>query len=57
MLIHYVAKSANSKTGPIPVTYSERGTCPPSCGQWDSCYAEAGFHTRMTWNKVSIIIS
>jgi hypothetical protein len=54
MLIHYVAKSANSKTGPIPVTYSERGTCPPSCGQWDSCYAEAGFHTRMTWNKVSI---
>jgi len=54
MKIHFVAKSSNVKTGPIPVTYSERDTCPPSCGQRDSCYAEAGFHTRMVWDKVSI---
>jgi len=52
MRVHFVAKSANVKTGPIPVTYSERDTCPPSCGQRDSCYADAGFHTRMTWDKV-----
>jgi len=52
MKVHFVAKSANVKTGPIPVTYSERDTCPPSCGQRDSCYADAGFHTRMTWDKV-----
>lgn len=52
MRIHYVKKSANSKTGPIPVTYSERGTCPDSCPhKGDDCYAE-DYYTRMTWDKV-----
>ena len=47
-----VKQSSNQKTGPIPVTYSERGTCPPSCPHYlDDCYAE-GFHTRMTWDKI-----
>lgn len=47
-----VKQSANLKTGLIPVTYSQRDTCPPSCPHYlDNCYAE-GFHTRMTWDKI-----
>lgn len=47
-----VKQSKNMKTGPIPVTYSQRDTCPPSCPHYlDDCYAE-GFHTRMTWDKI-----
>lgn len=47
-----VKQSSNMKTGPIPVTYSQRDTCPPSCPHYlDDCYAE-GFHTRMTWDKI-----
>lgn len=44
--------SSNRKTGPIPTTYTERASCPPSCPQYrGACYAE-GFHTRMVWNRV-----
>lgn len=47
-----VKQSSNRKTGPIPVTYSQRDTCPPSCPHYlDDCYAE-GFNTRMTWDKI-----
>lgn len=47
-----IAKSANRKTGPIPVTYGERKSCPPSCPHYeDDCYGE-DFHTRMAWDKV-----
>ena len=52
--IHFVAQSGNSKTGPIPVTYSDRDTCPTSCPHYrTSCYADAGFHTRMVWDRVT----
>jgi hypothetical protein len=52
MKIHFVRQSSNRKTGAIPVTYSERGTCPPSCPHYRSdCYAE-DYYTRMSWNKV-----
>lgn len=52
MKYHFVKKSANSKTGPIPVTYSERQTCPSSCPHYRAdCYAEDYF-TSMAWNKV-----
>ena len=52
MQIHFVKESSNSKTGPIPVTYSERGTCPPSCPHYRAdCYAE-DYYTSMVWNKV-----
>ena len=52
MKYHYIKKSANSKTGPIPVTYSQRETCPPSCPHYRAdCYAE-DFYTSMAWNKV-----
>lgn len=50
---HFVKQSANTKTGPIPVTYSQRETCPPSCPHYRAdCYAE-DYYTRMTWDKVA----
>jgi hypothetical protein len=53
MLYHYIERSSNRKTGPIPVVYSERGTCPPSCPHYRSdCYAE-DFYTRLAWDKVA----
>lgn len=49
---HFIRTSSNSKTGPIPVTYSERETCPPSCPHYRAdCYAE-DFYTRLAWDKV-----
>lgn len=50
---HYIPRSDNRKTGPIPTVYSERSTCPPSCVHYRAdCYAE-DFFTRMTWDKVA----
>jgi hypothetical protein len=49
----FVKKSANQKTGPIPVTYSGRDTCPQSCPHYrGDCYAE-GYYTALAWNRVS----
>jgi hypothetical protein len=51
MNVLFVKKSANAKTGPIPVTYSDEKTCPQSCPHYrTSCYAE-GYHTRLAWNR------
>lgn len=47
----FVSQSSNSKTGPMPVTYSARSTCPASCPHYRStCYAE-GYHTALAWNR------
>jgi hypothetical protein len=47
-----IKKSANRKTGAIPVTYGSRKSCPPSCPHYeDDCYGE-DFHTRLAWNRV-----
>jgi len=52
MKIHFIRESSNRKTGPIPVTYSERDTCPASCPHYRAdCYAE-DYYTAMNWNKV-----
>lgn len=52
MKIHFIRESSNRKTGPIPVTYSERDTCPESCPHYRAdCYAE-DYYTAMNWNKV-----
>lgn len=52
MNYHFIKQSGNSKTGPIPVTYSQRETCPPSCPHYRAdCYAE-DFYTRLAWDKV-----
>lgn len=55
MHVALTAKSSNVKIGAIPCTTSSRKTCPPACPlQGDGgCYAEAGFHTRMHWDKVT----
>jgi hypothetical protein len=53
MKYHFIPQSSNRKTGAIPVTYSERETCPPSCPHYRAdCYAE-DFYTRMAWDKVT----
>ena len=53
MKYHFIQSSKNSKTGPIPQTYTSRESCPPSCPQYrSSCYAE-DYYTAMNWNKVN----
>lgn len=58
--VHLTAKSANAKTGPIPVSTTEEDTCPPSCPlnlpregeKRGPCYAKGG-HQAIHWRKVS----
>ncbi len=50
---HLSMKSRNEKTGPIPVSTSEKKTCPDTCPlKGGPCYAESG-PLRMFWDKVS----
>lgn len=52
MRYHFIPESSNRKTGAIPVTYTERASCPPSCPHYRAdCYAE-DFYTRLSWDKV-----
>ena len=53
--VQFVLKSANAKIGTIPCTTSARSTCPAACplSGKNGCYAEAGYYTRMNWDKVS----
>src|SRR5210317_506723 len=52
--VQFVAKSSNAKTGPIPVTTSDRNTCPDSCPlKGAGCYASSGYYTRLNWDKVT----
>ena len=45
--------SSNSKTGRIAVSTTARPSCPPTCPMRAACYADAGYYTRMHWDKVS----
>ncbi len=48
----FVAKTGNSKTGEIAVTYNESSTCPDSCSfKRGGCYAKGG-PTAMAWRRV-----
>ena len=52
--VQFIAKSSNSKTGAIPVTNSDRHTCPDSCKlKNNGCYASSGYYTRLNWDKVT----
>lgn len=52
--IAFTKRSSNAKVGPIPVTTSSKATCPSACPMLENgCYASAGFHTNMHWNKVT----
>jgi len=54
MLTQFVKISSNSKIGKIPATNSSRLTCPDSCPfKLNGCYADAGFHVRLNWDKVT----
>lgn len=54
MNIALTMKSSNAKVGPIPVTTSSKATCPKECPMLSNgCYASAGFHTNLHWDKVT----
>lgn len=44
--------SRNRKTGPIPVSTTERSSCPPSCGLHKVCYGLGG-PVAIVWRNVS----
>ena len=49
----FVLKSSNRKTGPMPVSYIGRDSCPSSCPHYrTSCYAEGG-PARLAWNRAA----
>lgn len=50
--VHLTLKSNNTKTGPIPVSTTERSTCPPTCGVRNECYAKSG-PLSLHWAAVS----
>jgi hypothetical protein len=52
MQVHLTLKSANGKTGAIPVSTTEKKSCPPSCPHITSCYAKSG-PLALHWNAVS----
>ena len=49
---HLTEKSGNVKTGKIPVSTSDKATCPNSCSIKEACYASSG-PLCIHWNKVS----
>ena len=50
---HLTLKSANAKTGPIPVSTTEPDSCPPSCPFRDAgCYAKSG-PIALHWRKLA----
>ena len=49
------SNSSNKKTGDITVSTTSKNTCPDNCSfkEDGSCYAEAGYYTRLHWNRVT----
>lgn len=53
MNVHFTLKSANAKTGPIPVSTSSAETCPEACPfKAKGCYAKGG-PLATHWSKVT----
>ena len=52
MQVHLTLKSANVKTGPIPVSTTERASCPDDCNMKAECYAASG-PLALHWAAVS----
>lgn len=51
--VHLTPKSANVKTGPIPVSTTSATTCPNACAfKGNGCYAESG-PLALHWRKVT----
>ncbi len=53
MQVHLTLKSANVKTGPIPVSTTERDSCPSDCSMKKECYAASG-PLALHWAAVSM---
>lgn len=57
MLVNFVRISGNKKTGPMPVSTTERSSCPRSCALYNNgCYAENAplrWHWDSKKNKIS----
>ena len=52
MQVHLTPKSANAKTGPIPVSTTTGASCPTDCAMRDECYAATG-PLALHWKAVS----
>ena len=52
MQVHLTPKSANAKTGPIPVSTTTGASCPTDCAMRDECYAATG-PLALHWAAVS----
>ena len=52
MQVHLTLKSANAKTGPIPVSITASGSCPTDCAMKAECYAATG-PLALHWKAVS----
>ena len=52
MQVHLTPKSANVKTGPIPVSTTARASCPADCRMKAECYAASG-PLALHWAAVS----
>lgn len=51
--VQLTLKSGNAKTGPIPVSMTDRSSCPDACSfKGAGCYAE-GWPMKLHWNKVA----
>lgn len=49
----FVARSSNSKTGPIPVTMTDKASCPSACElKGSGCYAGQGM-VNIHWNRLA----
>jgi hypothetical protein len=44
-------ESGNSKTGTMPVSMTDRNSCPPACGMREACYAKFG-NLALHWNRM-----
>lgn len=51
-LVLCIEATGNTKTGPMPATYSDRTTCPPACPLVGWCYAE-DLRTRKPWDRAA----
>lgn len=53
MKFKFTRVSSNAKTGPIPVTMTERASCPDACPlRKNGCYAD-NFPLSLHWNRVA----
>jgi hypothetical protein len=52
--VRWTPVTHNVKTGPIPVSVTDRDSCPTSCSyRGAGCYAEESNHTRLHWGRTA----